>query len=331
MRFFKHFLSLACLATLLFFPAQSFAEEGNPVEALQEIDQGVDERLTEDLISRVYYKKAMARNKSYENRWKPYIESLYLTTSSQYPYLQVNVGVGLLYFSGVKGGLTRSGLSITKEQDTFEGKLAYSRTPLVEMILGYQYNPWFQFGFSYQHQGDIDVQSIPQLLPATIGTLFALNQFKGSLRLDGFALKGYLNTPHGLIMKLISYSPYLGGGVGVSMQSWTNMVVDGFDFIGSSSSSSSSSSAVITDNFSLKNKYSANWFFMVDPGFKIQSMVPGRNFSVLLGCKFNYWGQARNLGGEAQMQDWIIGGLAHAIRIKSVYQFAPYLGFELDF
>jgi len=201
---------------------------------------------------------------------------VFLQTSCLQPcqnaFFQFNVGVGFLYFSGVKGGLTRSDISATIEQETFQGRLAYSRTPLLEMILGYQYNSWFQFGFSYQHQGVIDVQSVPQALPALTGTLFAVNQFKSNLRLDGFALKGYLNTPSGLVMKLISFSAYLGGGLGLSIQSWTAMTVYAFDFV------ASSLSTAFTDNFTFKNRYCANWFFMADPGFKIQSMVSGRNF-----------------------------------------------------
>jgi len=329
MKSFKHFLSLACVATLLFIPGKSFAEEKKLVNGLEEVVIEVDQRLTDGLVTKTYHKNNR-QNTTYQNQWKPYVASLYLNSSSSYPYLQVNVGIGLLRFSGVKGGLTRSNISATIEQETFQGRLAYSRTPLLEMILGCQYNTWFQFGFSYQHQGVIDIQSVPQAMPVLTGTLIAVNQFKSNLRLDGFALKGYLNTPSGLVMKLISFSAYLGGGIGVSMQSWTAMSVDAFDFVFSSSSSSSIATA-LTDNFAFKNKYCANWFFMADPGFKIQSMVPGRNFSVLLGCKFNYWGQARNLGSHTQMIDYITGGLAHPIGIKNIYQFAPYLGFELDF
>jgi len=324
MKYFKRFFTLTFFAVLLCLPGQSFADEENPVNPLEKVEPNLDQKLTGDVLAKTYYKNNR-QNRTYPNQWKPFVAPLFLNTSTRYPYLQVNVGFGFLYFSGVKGGLTRSDISATIEQETFQGRLAYSRTPLLEMILGYQYNSWFQFGFSYQHQGVIDVQSVPQALPALTGTLFAVNQFKSNLRLDGFALKGYLNTPSGLVMKLISFSAYLGGGLGLSIQSWTAMTVYAFDFV------ASSLSTAFTDNFTFKNRYCANWFFMADPGFKIQSMVSGRNFSVLLGCKFNYWGQARNMGANKHMLDYVVSGLAHPIGIKSIYQFARYLGFELDF
>ncbi len=66
-----------------------------------------------------------------------------------------------------------------------------------------------------------------------------------------------------------------------------------------------------------------------DSKFKV--WFQGETFSVLLGCKFNYWGQARNMGANKHMLDYVVSGLAHPIGIKSIYQFAPYLGFELDF
>ncbi len=327
MRYYKHFLTLACLATLLFLPAQSFSLEENPVNVLEEVEPNLDQKLTGDVLAKTYYKNNR-RNQAYKYQWKPYVAPLFLNTPSRFPYLQVNVGFGFLRFDGLKGGLTRAGVTSTAEKKRYEGRLAYSRTPVVEMILGYQYTSWFQFGFSYQHQGDIDIQTVPQMLAALSSSFILSGQFHSSLRLDAFAAKFYFNTPTALIMKGVSYSAYLGLGTGLSMQSWTNMTVDSMDFQGAFSSSSS---FTLTDNFSLKNKYCANWFFMVDPGFKIKNVIPNRGFSVLLGCKFNYWGQARNLGDQRQMQDWVTGGLGHPLGVKAIYQFAPYIGFELDF
>jgi len=37
------------------------------------------------------------------------------------------------------------------------------------------------------------------------------------------------------------------------------------------------------------------------------------------------------MGANKHMLDYVVSGLAHPIGIKNIYQFAPYLGFELDF
>jgi len=327
MKYFKSFLTLACLTTLLFLPVHSFAAEESSLELLQAENLELNQEVKGDLFAQT--NNNVSKNGTYKNQWKPYLAPLFLNSCPKHSYLQVNVGFGLLRFSGLKGGFNRSGIPVSIETNSFEGRLAYSRTPLVEMILGCQYNTWFQAGLSYQHQGDIDVQSIPQMLPAAEGIFMNIGQFKSSLRLDAFAVKVYFNTAKAMIMKGIAYSAYMGLGTGPSWQSWTNMTIDAMDFIGSSISSAVSTT--LTDNFSFKNRYCANWFFMVDPGFKLQSVIPSKNVSVLLGCKFNYWGQARNLGHSQGMKNWFTGGLAHPIGIKSIYQFAPYFGFELDF
>lgn len=66
---------------------------------------------------------------------------------------------------------------------------------------------------------------------------------------------------------------------------------------------------------------------MIDKGFRIQSAYPNSSFSVLVGAKYNQWGQARSMGKMSQ-QGTHKQVLDQPVRIKTVYQFAPYVGVQ---
>ena len=122
--------------------------------------------------------------------------------------------------------------------------------------------------------------------------------------------------------------------MGPSWQSWTNIT-----FVDEAQK----------ESFVYRQKISANCFFGTDVGFKFQNVTTFSKsmISLVLGCKFNLWGQARNIG-KASQQLWrggrttAGGGQALASRahqwylvrpahIKTVYQWAPYLGFTLNY
>jgi len=80
----------------------------------------------------------------------------------------------------------------------------------------------------------------------------------------------------------------------------------------------------------LHQKISTNAVWMVDTGFRIQSAYPSSHFSVLLGCKYNQWGQATSIGKMSQQGAHKVA-LVQPVIIKTVYQFAPYLGVQWNF
>ena len=69
---------------------------------------------------------------------------------------------------------------------------------------------------------------------------------------------------------------------------------------------------------------------MIDLGLRIQSAYPNSTFSLLIGTKYNQWGQARSIGKMTQQGAHKIA-LGHPLIIKTVYQFAPYLGVQWNF
>lgn len=322
---------LICLVTLLSFSQKVFTNsELEELDPLQSIHNELPLNPNASLITKNYYKKNdrnYYHGGPYQDQWAPYLAPGNLDRPYSFPFLQASVGIGFLRFSGVSGSLSRSVFpNSLARASLIKGRFAYSRTPLVEVVLGSSVTDWFQIGLSYQHQGDIDIQTKPQVVPVVPGTSLMVGQFSSSLRLDSISAKVYFSTVKVLIFKSIAMNPYLGLAVGAGWQSWTNIRVDSLNFLPFTGGVTS------TDNFSVKNKYSCNCVFMVDMGIKSRCVIPSRSLAVSLGCKYNQWGQARNIGLASQQRNYPHnGGFDKRIAIKTIYQFAPYVGFQLDF
>lgn len=323
MKFLKYFPTaiFASILCLFFQPAYSDLLD----HELEELDYAQEEAavdVTSEFLAKNYYKKP--ERPKYIDSWTPYMAPKDIGKNEPYPFVQTNIGFGLLRFSHIRGSLStsHSGENLGSPH-RIQGGLNYSRTPLVEIVSGFKIFNWLEVAFSYQHQGDIDVQTSVQYVPSSNNILQNYAQFSSSLRLDSFAVKVYFSLPKSIIWKMISYNPYIGVAAGPSWQSWTNMRLDDV--------SRFSGVAALANDAGFKNKYCANCLFMADPGIKIQSVLPERVVGVVLGCKFNIWGQARNLGKPSQNLNYAHVGLRNPIRVKTIYQFAPYFGFQLDF
>ncbi len=252
--------------------------------------------------------------------------------SKKGPFFQANIGAGFLYFSGIKGStyvkyadpLTSATQQPLQGEIAFTGPIRYNRTPLFEFILGYEWTRWLKGALSYQHQGGISVQTPMQRNSHTVAqttNVGAWSQLRSDLSLDAIMFKFVFDAPQIKLNKNMVMKPYLGLGVGPSWQSWTNV---------------SMQQSVVEDRvFSnvpvpLRNKYVANAAFMVDVGIKFNNLNPNKDFSVVLGCKYNEWGQACNIGKISQ-QGAPDTGLPFPFSVKILYSFAPYLGVQWNF
>lgn len=261
------------------------------------------------------------------NTWKPYFARRKLFLDNAGCWTQVNMGLGLLYFKGLRGNITGrpsvNFLSNTTQQrdSSIKGKLQYNRTPLFEYIFGYKIDRKMSVALSYQHQGGVNIQT--QNLhgfPSAALSNSNYAQFRSNLSLDSIMVKFYFNFPLAMIMKSLSFSPYLGVGVGPGWQSWTFAQVI-YTY---------ANNAMIGDILRMRQKISANAAFMVDKGILIQSAHPNSRLAVSVGCKFNLWGQARSIG-KMRQQGTHKQAIAQPVIIKTVYQFAPYLGVQWNF
>lgn len=236
---------------------------------------------------------------------------------------QANVGVGFLYFSGLEGNLSvippvRTSFLGLMKSSPIKGRLMYNKTPVYEYILSKGLTPWLKVGFSYQNQSGVNIQTkvspAPGIRPTLISNL-AINTLMG---------KFYLEAPYPFIQSHLSFTPYLGAGVGVAWQSW-NQITENLSAITNTPFVFYRSANI---NYNPVNNASAA--FMVDMGMRLQKVYPYYPINVTFGAKFNFFGQARDIGDITKQANQK-NGMLEPMSIKSVYQFAPYLGIQWAF
>ncbi len=259
------------------------------------------------------------------NTWKPYVVPIGYLQKKKAVIAQMNIGIGFLYFNRVQGNLTPivNYAPLLSRDVPIKGRLTYNRTPLFDYLLGYRFNNWLKAALSYQHQGNVTVQT-KVLRTLNDGTGFfqeAYTQLSSDLTLDALMAKCYFELPKGLVWKNYVYSPYFAVGLGPAWQTWKKAVINHpVTILGIFTSFETT----------LRQKTSASAAFMFDFGCRIQTPYINTGFSAVFGLKFNSWGQARNLG---RYKNQVVprNGLIHPFTIKTVYQWAPYAGVQWSF
>lgn len=246
------------------------------------------------------------------NTWKPF----YLKLKDTEPlscFYQQTVGIGFLYFSGIKGNLNPvvdlNGTGAQKTTRQWQGRFGYNRTPVTEFIIGKDIWHWLKIALSYTQQSGITIQTKPQQIANNI----TASQLISQVRLDATLFRVYFMFPYTLVWKNYYYEPYLSVGVGPSWQTWSDTRAPGIFFN------------------NIRMKVSANCAYTVDLGAKLRRAMPTYVMSFTLGCKYTQWGQARQMGKPSQQFRAANTGLLSPVRIITVYQFAPYIGVQFNF
>lgn len=256
------------------------------------------------------------------NVWKPYFVNAKVLGIKKGVWTQFNAGIGFLYFDKVRGNLMGRPVADfnTKWSNVpLKGHLKYNKTPLFEYQVGYRYCSWIRSSLSFQYQPSVTVTT--PYLPAFGPDIPGFGRFTGTLALSSIMGKVFFELPYPMIWKNLALTPYIGAGVGPGWQSWTNIYIDRPTVTG----------GVFFGTFQpLEQKTSMNCVWMVDAGFKVASAYPNSKFSIVTGCKYNEWGQARNIGKITQQQNMRVG-ITQPFTIKTVYSFAPYFGFQWSF
>ena len=211
------------------------------------------------------------------------------------------------------------------------GSWSYNRTPVYEWMYGYKAFSWMSILFSIQNQNSVNVQtkfvsgrSPVQPGYASTNTRKIFYQFRGQLGLNALMLKVNFELPWSLVWKKWMYAAYLGAGVGPGWQSWTDNQV----YIQYFPTSDGNERNTFVNT--IGQKYSCNCMFQIDAGFRMKPANLCSNISILWGCKYNEWGQMRNIGKLSQQGAWN-QGLAKPYRARVLYSFVPYLGFQWNF
>lgn len=246
------------------------------------------------------------------NTWTPFYIKL-KDTEPLSCFYQQTVGIGFLYFSGVKGNLNPvvdlNGTASTKTTKPLQGHIGYNRTPVTEFIIGRDIWHWLKIALSYTQQSGVSIQTKPQAIP----NLNRSTQLLAQMRLDAALFRVYFMFPYTLVWKNYYYEPYLSVGVGPSWTTWSDIRTP----------------ATIFNN--LRMKVSANCAYTVDLGAKLRRAMPTYVLSFTLGCKYTQWGQSRQMGKPSQQFRAANSGLLSPFRITTVYQFAPYIGVQFNF
>ncbi len=273
-----------------------------------------------------YSKKPYYLDGRSPNTWKPYFIPIGFIQKKKAVIAQMNIGIGFLYFNRIRGNLSPIvDYSPKVSRDVpIKGRLTYNRTPLFDYQLGYRFNNWLKAALSYQHQGNITVQTQVLHNHNAGENIFrdAHTQLSSDLTLDALMAKCYLEVPKALVWKNYVYSPYLGIGVGPAWQTWKKAVLNHpVIFL---------EGLFASFETSFRQKTSASAAFMFDFGCRMQTPYINTGFSAVFGLKFNFWGQARNLG---RYKNQLVprNGLIHPFTIKTVYQWAPYAGVQWSF
>lgn len=240
-------------------------------------------------------------------------------------FFQTNIGLGLLYFGGVKGNMAIQPGILTQFggdrliNEPIRGRLSYNRTPLFEYVVGRRFNSIVKAGLSYQTQSGVTLQT------KQYATITYTPQLTMNFALNSIMAKAYLESPRPLSLYPMLISPYLGVGAGVVWQSWSNILEVLYIF-----NEPSTNQAPRADPIYYSNVTSASAAFSIDIGLRAQRFCPNLPISFTLGTKFNYWGQARNIGNIKNQKNFKVG-LFKPFNIRSVYQWAPYLGAQWNF
>lgn len=270
------------------------------------------------------------RAKKY-SRWPARGEPYWAWIGNIQPYklslfTQTNIGIGFLYFSDIQTNLRLQPTTLIPFTNSipYQNRLSYNRSALFEYMVGYRILYWLKAALSYQNQQAVSIQTKYMLARPNAGANTAFfGQLSAYLELNALSGRVFFELPWPMIWGKTATTPYLSMAVGAGWQSWTNVYATYIQL-------NSAPNSISPFKVPLKQKVSPNAIFLVDLGFRVQPSKSAQLFSLTGGCKFNYWGQALNIGNLRDQNNYPIS-LTSAFRIKSIYSFAPYLGFQWNF
>lgn len=269
-------------------------------------------------------------NRQYTNTWAPFLAKTNEFENRSLLFFQTNVGPNFLRFAGVQGDYANIPTptdGVNNFSAPNQGRLSKNNSLLYEFLFGYKVNYWFSCALSLQSQTGLYISSkaVPEY-SANGGIGRATSQLQSQVQLYSVMLKPYFELPKALILKNWAWSPYLGAGLGASWQSWNNNQI-----YRTSDTNDATSRAFNTTAFQLRSKATPSVAWMIDAGLRTRNISPKFNASIVMGCKYNQWGHVINIGQINQQWPLMRQGIRVPFSVKTVYSWAPYLGFQWNF
>lgn len=266
--------------------------------------------------------------------WTPYFTSIAnVENADKKIFVQGTVGIGFLYLSSVQGNMkvipSPPSSAMNGATPKKVGGFSYNRTPVSDLMFGYQFLDWLKGALALQNQNNIHFQSrfAPSLVPTgstrTSNTSLPDTQFRANLALNAIYLKVMFELPWIMVLKSWMYALYFNAGVGPCWQSWTDLR----QYVQFRNNNNSVNTTFVN---TLKQKYGASALWQLDAGLRLKPASTSVYISLVFGCKFNSWGKVPNLGASSQQGSWGFS-FQKPYSARMLYSFAPYLGVQCNF
>lgn len=279
-------------------------------------------------------------------------------------YTELQAGLGFLYFAGVRGNLipqptqffpqyVGEGSSNTPRTNyPIRGHIQYNRTLLLTADIGYRLFNFINFAVTFQAQQGVHLRTKPLQTtydntggivdPANILTL---SHFEADLDLYSIGGKLLFNWHNLLKFNSWSMSLFFGGSAAAGWQSWTKVQAVQFLYTQTTDPRAAIGNPA-SGNISFRSKYFANFSYTGDAGLIFTPTNIFAKTSLRLGCKFIGWGSSRRLGSWRDQNDIVRTASSSTsipagspirffyfkpLIIKTIYSWAPYIGFKWEF
>lgn len=279
-------------------------------------------------------------------------------------FCEVETGLGFLYFSGVKGILNPrpqnvyqdiAGTNSTTGIHSFpiRGRFQYNRTPIVTVDFGWKLANWIRFSVTMQAQQNIHVRTKPTQVAnlrtgAAAGEAASLTQVNFDSFLNLYSIGGKLlfQWTDMVSFSTWSMSLYVGGSCAAAWQEWTapksvQLYFNNVDAV---------CNTLTSANISFKDQTFANFSYTGDSGLTFKPTDSFAKLSFKMGCKFIGWGAVRGIGAARNQKDIqrvassatdagnvsfpgpaVYPSIFKPIRVRTIYSWAPYIGFNWEF
>lgn len=254
-------------------------------------------------------------------------------------FTEIEVGLGFLYFSNVKGILNLRPYTIQEGPLEIKRSLEYNRSPLFTFDFGWRLADWLSLAVTMQSQQNVHIRTKPT--EAAIDDGFLWSNFQSYVDFNSIGGKLLFTWPNMIRFNGWGMSLFIGGSCAGGWQSWTD-VQSGVTFF---ANNDDDKTAPFGLTLSFRDKYFGNFTYTGDTGLLFKPTNIFAKMSIRLGCKVISWGATRGLGASKDQRDItrvpspddVLGNPTvyphyfKPIRIGTIYSWAPYVGINWDF
>lgn len=258
-------------------------------------------------------------------------------------FTELEVGLGFLYFSNLKGTLNLRPYTFQGQPLEIKRSLEYNRSPLFTFDFGWRLADWLSLAVTMQSQQNVHIRTKPteMLVDTDTGTDLIWTNFQSYVDFNSIGGKLLFTWPNMIKFNGWGMSLFIGGSCAGGWQSWTE-VQSNINYL---TDNTDDTIFPYSENLSFRDKYFGNFTYTGDAGLLFKPTNIFAKMGIRLGCKILSWGATRGLGAYKDQKDITrlapneeLTGVAtiyphyfKPIRIGTIYSWAPYVGINWDF